>query len=317
MWQSLIAGFVIIALCPDSGSGANQSTSTPGRGMDIESRSVTAGGGTSKWAVIIGVNLYLDRTIPSLRFAVADAELMAKTLVDKCGYPEDHVLVMTDSQDETLKPALVNLYEEVPRFLAKPGVGDTVIVFFSGHGFPDDEGQTYLAPKDCQKKRMGLSGLRVDEVSNWLKLCKAQRKLLVLDCCHSGGKDGTAVGSSGQEIADAFGQAAGLITLASCKKDEQSFEWDEKKHGVFTYFLVEGLSGAADKDANGVVDSDEVYNYVWQKVPDQARRMATRQTPVRHVPRETLGIFELARIFHTLFVDRAGAMVQIPVKRGC
>ena len=263
---------------------------------------VSTDGGTAiagtghKWAVIVGVNLYLDGSIPSLKYAVADAELVADTLVEKCGYDKDRILLLSDDQPEHLKPLKMNLDDKLPRFLAKAAPGDTVFVFFSGHGFPDSEGQTYLAPKNCRRDSLALSGLRVDEISNWLRRCKAKRKLLVLDCCHAGGKDVEAVGCSSAELSKPFRNATGLITLASCKLNQKSFEWEEKRHGLFTYFLVEGLSGAADKDGNSIVDSDEIYHYVYDKVPVQAELMADDQTPVRHIPPDTEGVFELARL---------------------
>ncbi|MCH8047391.1 MAG: caspase family protein, partial [Planctomycetes bacterium] len=298
---------VIIAsvMIATAGNDHSLAAKPGGKGVNVESDARSGSDTTGrKWAVVVGVNFYLDRTIPSLKYAVADAELIAETLVKKCGYDKDNLLVLTDKQPETLKPGLINLQAEMPRFLSKPAAGDTVFVFFSGHGFTDKGGQTYLAPRDCRRKALALSALRVDQVSNWLKQCKAKRKILVLDCCHAGGKNIEATGSSSEQISEAFRDAAGLITLASCKRDEKSFEWEEKRHGLFTYFLVEGLSGAADVDKNRIVDSDELYKYVWKKVPDQASRMADRQTPVRHIPRDTEGVFELARLERRIVTPR-------------
>jgi uncharacterized caspase-like protein len=46
-----------------------------------------------------------------------------------------------------------------------------------------------------------------------------------------------------------------------------SAENDELKHGVFTYYLVEGLKGMADADEDGLITVEEVYRYVSDKVP--------------------------------------------------
>ena len=56
-----------------------------------------------------------------------------------------------------------------------------------------------------------------------------------------------------------------IITASSA--NEVSVEKDELGHGVFTYYLVQGLGGPADFDADGLVTVDEAYRYVSEKVP--------------------------------------------------
>jgi tetratricopeptide (TPR) repeat protein len=131
-----------------------------------------------------------------------------------------------------------------------------------------------------------------------LAQCEATQKMLILDCGHAGGVKGDQLPSaSGAELGAAFGRAEGLITLASCRKEEQSREWEAKRQGLFTYFLTDGLRGAADFDRNGLVDSDELYRYAMDKVPITAQRVLNaRQTPVRYIPPSVVGVFALARL---------------------
>ncbi|GAF92253.1 unnamed protein product, partial [marine sediment metagenome] len=77
------------------------------------------------------------------------------------------------------------------------------------YGFPDDDGQAYLAPRDCQRENLVLSALRADEVSNWLSQCRARRKLLVMDCCHAGGKALSVEGCSGERVIESLAAPAG------------------------------------------------------------------------------------------------------------
>jgi uncharacterized caspase-like protein len=49
--------------------------------------------------------------------------------------------------------------------------------------------------------------------------------------------------------------------------NEVSVENDQFGHGVFTYYLVEGLKGEADADGDGFITVDEAYRYVSDKVP--------------------------------------------------
>ncbi len=59
--------------------------------------------------------------------------------------------------------------------------------------------------------------------------------------------------------------------------NEVSGEDDELRHGVFTYFLLEGLRGKADTDKDGIITVDEIYRYVSREVP---RATGQEQHPV-------------------------------------
>ncbi|MGZ3569085.1 MAG: caspase family protein, partial [Thermodesulfobacteriota bacterium] len=62
-------------------------------------------------------------------------------------------------------------------------------------------------------------------------------------------------------------QGKGRVIITASDANEVSAEKDELKHGVFTYYLLEGLRGKADLDGDGVITIDELYRYVSMKVP--------------------------------------------------
>jgi len=251
-----------------------------------------------KWAVVVGVNEYLGTGIPALKYCVADAKLVAKQLIERCGYDEKRVLTLTDDRQEAhLRPLRINLDQKIRGWLSLAAEGDTVFVFFSGHGFLDERGQGFLAPQDCQLDNLGLSALRTDDLRDMLRQCKATQKILVLDCCHAGAGKGEVAGSSSQEIGGAFKSAAGLVTIASCRKKETSLEWEKQGQGLFTHFLSAGLGGAADFDRNGIVDNLELYRYLADEVPTTAQRELNGvQMPVQIIGDDVAGVFALSRV---------------------
>ncbi len=252
-----------------------------------------------KWAVIVGINSYRDQLIPPLEFCVADARLMEEALSQKCGYELERILRLTDDRTEDhLRPYKDNLATQISQWLERAEEGDTVLVFFSGHAFLDGQEQCYLAPQDCKKRNLVTSSVKADDVRKMLRDCKARQKLLILDCCHAGGlKDAETPGASGEELAAVFREASGLITLASCHKGESSREWKEKGQGLFTYFVVQGLQGAADDNRDSLVDSDELYTYTFDHVSRTAQKdLNALQRPVRSIPADALGVFALARV---------------------
>jgi formylglycine-generating enzyme required for sulfatase activity len=257
-----------------------------------------------RWAVIVGINNYSDPRIPKLRYAVADARLMYNNLVQSCGYDEKNVLLLTDDADKDhnhLKPGRSNLKFQISKWLQLQSRDDTVLVFFSGHGF-FDKGKSYLAPQDCEVSNPVGTCWLTSELRGLLEDCKACQKLLILDCCHAGGKAAGGSSASPAELGGAFRNARGLITLASCSKDELSFEYDDKQQGLFTYFLAEGMRGEADKlpngNSDGIVDSDELYKYVFERVTTTGQKEKNlAQTPVR-LMEGVAGTFALAKVAH-------------------
>jgi uncharacterized caspase-like protein len=94
-------------------------------------------------------------------------------------------------------------------------------------------------------------------VQETLQHSQAQVKIFVFDACHSGALRGRSGGGSmsqifAQWLFEELVKSEGWAVLSSCKQDELSHDYDEKEHGVFTYYFLEGLSGAADANADGV-----------------------------------------------------------------
>jgi formylglycine-generating enzyme required for sulfatase activity len=249
-----------------------------------------------KWAVLIGVDRY--EKLNPLRYCVADARLLMDSLVKNCGYPQSHILLLTDDQaDRKFHPTKNALQNQVADFLSQVEDRDTVLFFFTGHGNRID-GQSVLAPMDFDPADANASCWRADELRTMLHECRAAQKLLVLDSCHSGGAISTvSKDQTGLELGAAFELAHGLITLASCRTNEESLESSEIKHGLFTYALTRALQGVADFDQNEIVDSDELYRNLLLEVPITAQQVVPghKQTPVRIIGEDVVGVFAISR----------------------
>lgn len=130
-----------------------------------------------KWAVVIGVNEYLDPTIPSLRYCVADARRVSETLIKHGGFDPQRVLLIADDQPRAhLRPLRMNLHRQIGDWLAHSRPEDTVVVTFSGHGFVDeDTGEGFLAPADCDKADLRGTGFPTERLRQMLRDCAARR----------------------------------------------------------------------------------------------------------------------------------------------
>jgi uncharacterized caspase-like protein len=70
------------------------------------------------------------------------------------------------------------------------------------------------------------------------------------------------------------------FVVTACDVDEVSVESRELGHGLFTYYLTEGLKGAADYNMDGLVTVQELSEYVHDNVPRRARRLGGRMHPI-------------------------------------
>ena len=67
--------------------------------------------------------------------------------------------------------------------------------------------------------------------------------------------------------------------IVQCSNPHGSVEMPDEQHGAFTYHLVRGLRGEADLEHDGVVDADELWRYLRDRVADSARAQNVKQTP--------------------------------------
>ncbi|QDU29439.1 Caspase domain protein [Anatilimnocola aggregata] len=253
----------------------------------VDSRISAAEAGEGKsWAVLIGAERYHRAT--HLKYTINDVRILSSTLRARGGYDEKQLLLMTDDESNArFLPLRTNLMKELPAFFDQIAPGDSVLVYFSGHGFKDREGKLYIAALDCDPSDPVKTGVPVAWLREQVANCRANFKLVVLDACHAGsekGEDTAEASVAGKDIGDVFRNLEGVVTIASSTADEKSQIWDEKEQSLFSYWLNQGFKGHADENADAIVDMDELYKYVSRNVVATSKaRFPRPQTPVRIV----------------------------------
>jgi uncharacterized caspase-like protein len=232
------------------------------------------------WAVVIGIDSY--QNVRHLKYAAKDATAFYQYLIKKIRIPPENVSLLLNEQAHLYKMRSI-LGTHLKR---KAGKDDMVMIFFAGHGAaekdalsPDGDGlEKYILPYDADLKDLYASALPMSEISKIFSRIYSERILFIVDACYSGASGGRTISISGMRanISDGFmdriSSGKGRVIITASGANEVSTEKDDLKHGVFTYFLLEGLKGAADFDNDGIITVDEAYNYVSINVP-----MATNQ----------------------------------------
>jgi hypothetical protein len=236
-----------------------------------------------QWALLIGCERYQHAN--PLRYINNDVREISTTLHTYGGIGRDHILEMTDvALNEKRRPLKDNMAAEIPEWLKRSGPNDTMIVYFSGHGFRDADGKLYLAPLDIKPDDPGSTGLSVDWLRRQIAACPAKFKLLIIDACHAGSEKGEEdKGVAASDLIRDFADVEKVATIASSRADQVSQIWDDKEQSLFSYWLKQGLKGHADGgDGDGNVDIHELFKYVERQVSFTAEKHFARpQRPVR------------------------------------
>ncbi len=247
------------------------------------------------YAVVIGIGKYKDPGIPTLKYAANDALSIYNILIDpKYGnFPKENVLLLIDEQ-----ATLTEIKSAMGTYLArKAGKDDTVAIYFAGHGSPeidptgkaDDRLEKFIVPYDARKDDLFGYGLSMDEIRKIYERIESKRVIFFIDSCYSGEAGGRTfsrpdVRARNITISDKFLEdlsGEGRVIITASKPDELSLETNEFNHGIFTYYLAEGLKGKADLNKDGVVSVDELYTYVYEQVTKKARMLGAKQHPLK------------------------------------
>lgn len=216
------------------------------------------------YAVIVGISKYPKLAAKDqLAFAERDAQAIFTSLISPEGgnFRVENVHVLTNE-----KATLAALRREIDTWL--PSVAktdDRVLIYFAGHGFMF-QGRGYLAPADFDRDRIAETGYPMDDLGSVIGgKIKAKSKILLTDACHSG----AITPEDTENLNNRFGDLTkSLFSLTASRARERSYEVADLKggHGVFTYYVVQGMEGAADTSGDGVVTADELAEYVHTQV---------------------------------------------------
>lgn len=239
-------------------------------------------------AVVIGISDYLDTDVPRVEHARQDAAMIRQYLINVLGYDEKNILPRDPDQLITAANFKTIIRQQLPGFL-KRDVSD-VFVYYSGHGAPSTATQkAFFVPADCNPNFVNDdNGYQLDVFYDDLSRLPCRSLIVVIDACFGGlsGGGGMLVKNASPIFVNVehplLGKDNAIIFTAS-KMDQVSNWYPEKKHGLFTYFFLKGLQGAADLDGDGIVTVGEMERYLLDEnstVPYFSRREFQRpQTP--------------------------------------
>lgn len=283
VWPALLSLVCLVAVAPSLSGQTAPAPAAPAPASTQDSRDLkpvqtkqtVAVTIPRSYALVVGISAY--KNLPKsaqLEFPNRDAEDIYAALISPEGgqFPAENVHKLINE-----RATVENIRHELEVWL--PSVtkdDDRVLIYFAGHGFVSG-GHGWLATYDLDLHNIAGTAYPMDTLGSVIgSKIKGKWKVLITDACHSGAI--TPEADRQQVTNTLLDLQKSLFSLTASRDREQSFESDRwgGGHGIFTYYVIKGIEGEADTNGDGVVDADELAEYVHTNV-----RLATegRQNP--------------------------------------
>ena len=230
------------------------------------------------YALIIGnedyasyqTGLAVESNVP---FAIKDAEVFKNYLLNMFQVKEGNVELLLNSTYREMNQA----FSRLEKIMEVDGEGKEIIVFYSGHGMPDEENKDpYLIPVDVSGLNV-KEGVSLKEIMNRLSDKPHKKLTIITDACFTGaGKKGALAKVRGVTVVPNHPEISEkMVFLASSSGNESSLTDESRKHGLFTYFLLKYL-----KESSGNISIDALFKDVKKSVALEAiKKFNKSQTP--------------------------------------
>ena len=221
-----------------------------------------------------------------LSFAAQDADEIGKALqLHGLGnYKQVHVNTLSDVSAE--KPDRATILSAL-QFAEQAGPNDTVVIFLASHGISDQSGNYYFVPRDVQLQDIAMAqkGEEVKSLISWTAFFDALRgvagrRVLIVDTCHAKNIEGSFEAHSLLKRS----ASSQFALIVAAKGNEESQEYSKAKHGLFTYSLLSAMNADSDKNHDGVLSLQEIFDAALPLVDSLRFKQAGPQTPQMVAP---------------------------------
>lgn len=215
------------------------------------------------------------QTVAKVPFALNDGEIFSQYCHKTLGIPQNHIKLVKNATLNNIKHEINWLSSVMSAYK-----GDAKVIFYyAGHGIPDESNRTsYLLPVDGNGGDV-TTGYKLDNLYSALGKIPSQSVTVLLDACFSGAKrEGDMLASArGIAIKAKPGQPVGnMVVMSASQGDETAYPYNDKQHGLFTYFLLKKL-----QETQGDVNMLDLSNYITTQVSQKSIvENGKSQTPV-------------------------------------
>lgn len=235
----------------------------------------------------VGLNQYRNPKY-NLNYALADADAFQDSLKTRCRSLFSSVNAYSIRNENATRETILKAMEQIAQDAREQ---DVFMFYYAGHGVMSGEAaenkEFFLAPYDITQlygkdDLLTARGISASELKKYSQLINAQKQVYILDACQSAAAL-TPMASRGVAEEKAFAQLAhstGTFWITATGADQYATEFEKLGHGVFTFTLLEGVSGQADTNKDLKLTIKELSTFVENRVPELSEQLkGTAQFP--------------------------------------
>ena len=230
-----------------------------------------------RYAIIIGNQDYHsyqkglnnEQDVP---FATEDATIFKEYCEKTLGVDARNISFLTNATSAKMNQEI----DFITRLSARDPQAE-LIFYYAGHGLPNENTkEPYLIPVDVNASNL-TSAIVLYDLYQSLSSTNARRITVFLDACFSGGgRDMGLVASRGIKVTPKKDELTGnIVVFSATSADQTALPYTDKKHGMFTYFLLKKL-----QDSKGECSYSELFDYLNKNIGESSLRVNRKdQTP--------------------------------------
>ncbi|MDH5598064.1 MAG: caspase family protein, partial [Cyclobacteriaceae bacterium] len=222
----------------------------------------------------IGINQYTNPAL-NLNYAQSDATGFAEEIRKSTKKLFKKIYIKTLLNHEATKENILKALNEIIES-AKPN--DVFYFFYAGHGSIDNN-TFFFIPTEITRlydtNSLQEGALSASEMQEYFMKIKALKQVMLIDACHSGGSTELLAmrGASEEKALSQLSRSTGIHVLAAAGSEQTAAEFTELGHGLFTYMLLQGISGKADgAPLDNKITIYELKSFLDDQVPEYSRK---------------------------------------------
>jgi len=234
----------------------------------------------NRFALIIGVEDYLDKRINRFNYAASDARAVAGALARYAGFRKDRIVLLATGEPDDRQPLRSVILQQLANLPDRVSQDGLLLIYFAGHSAIRD-GKSYLLPTDAltgDDTLLAETAIGAERVKELIRASGASQVMLAFDAFRH------------EPLNEAFTRAftfdprnqevVAFITLLATGVGQRAYESPAKGQGYFTAALIEALKGRA-ADGNREVTLDRFVKYLQANISAEVQRdLAAQQRPL-------------------------------------
>ena len=221
-------------------------------------------------AIIIGIENY--RRVAKADFANADAKEFYTYASRALGIKPENIKLLVDDGADDIE--MLNAFQNWLPLKVNKGKTD-VYVFYSGHGYPSQDGKSlYFLPFNVDKQYLDRTSVKQNEIVSALQKAQAKSVTMFIDACYSGQtRNGEVLVAGIKPVFITTEERAyppDFTVITASAADQFSSASQDLKHGIFSFYLMKALEGDGDENKDGRITSGELQRYLSDMVGRQA-----------------------------------------------